>query len=50
MDFLYSSYETTLKDETTKVFVPVSSALSLSSDEKKTGTVPSIIPKTHQLK
>ena len=35
MDFLYSSYETTLKDETTKVFVPVSSALSLSSDGKK---------------
>ena len=34
MEFLYSSYETALKDETTKAFVPFfSSALTHSSDE-----------------
>ena len=33
MEFLYSSYEATLKDETKKAFIPISSALTHSSGE-----------------
>ena len=37
MEFLYSSHEATLKDETTKAFIPVSSVLTVLV--KQTATV-----------
>ena len=46
MEFLYSSYETTFKDEVTKAFVPLSIALTYSSDETNSTSTRSNIQNT----